>query len=218
MNAINGYEFLSLDGDATIEDIQLSFAYLYRMIDLIYPLNEDGETGKKRSIELKKLETAYLSALNKLRKEIIINSKYQENTILELDKIEESLYEKKKSSIQPLWKDNCDGDHKFKGKKNHYIKDWQKKTKKFPYFYMDKLQYSILKLTELEICVSPLTSHSYGDTIKGELHMPDIPPLIIIGKIIKKEQNKATAKLVTRVANKWIKEFKKKKESDVKIY
>lgn len=191
---LNVFELLGINKNATSEDIQLSFAYLYQMIDLIYPLEGDGGVGKDRFEELKKLEFAYLSALKSIRTEVIrsSNPNYQKksNTISELDKIEKLLNQNNRNSKL----------------EESFIKEY-----KYPIFKINGRHHKILELSELEISISPSIFHSCGETLKGELKLTPETNLKIVGKIVRKEKDRVITKLVTRIAKKWVKEFNTKK-------
>jgi hypothetical protein len=47
--------------------------------------------------------------------------------------------------------------------------------------------------------------------LKGELKFNQGTSLKIIGKIVRKEEDRVITKLVTRIAKKWIKDFKTQK-------
>lgn len=209
MTIPNDFEILGLSKNATLEDIQISFAYLYQMIDLIYPLGKNEITRKERSEEFHKLESAYLSALQSIRNEVITssNSFHQKinEPISELGKIE-NILNRNKTELDLYSNPDC---------KYNNIYHQEFKTKSFgnrnyekPTFTVNGKPHRIVKLSQTEICIEPLISIQYKDTIKGELHFSDTTKIHTVGKVIRKEQDKITIKLVTRIARRLLQQFK----------
>jgi len=206
------FEILGINKNATPEDIQLSFAYLYQMIDLIYPLEKDGDAEKNRNEELKKLEFAYLSALKSIRIEVIksSNANYRKecDAISELDKIEKLLNQNKKKSSQHNIS-TCN--YKDQINRNSKPEELLIKKNRYPIILVNGEYHKILELSELEISIYPTKFYSYGETLKGELKLTPGKSLKIVGKIVRKDKDRVTTKLVTRIAKKWVKDFYTKK-------
>lgn len=200
-NNSNEFEILGIPKNATPEDIQLSFAYLYQMIDLLYPLGGDREIWQERNKELKKLELAYLSAMNYIRKKMVSISdcwkESQQKTLSELSQIE-ILFNRKKGLP-------------FISSENKYycsVITPEIKNKKLPFFSMDGKEHRIFSLSKSEMCTESILNCFNGNGIKGELYMDCAPALNIAGKIIRQDEQKTTIKLVTMIADKWIEIFK----------
>jgi hypothetical protein len=208
---LNGFELLGLNENATPEDVQSSFAYLYQMIDLIYPIGKDENTKKIRYEELKKLENSYFSALKSIRNEVIKSSNslfYKTHSaIFEIEKIERQLNQTNNISF----KENISiCDEIMKAKNFHKLENYSVKGIKYPTLFINERYYRITELSEHQIGISPVISDTYGNTVKGILHFTSTTSIDIIGKIIKKEKSHVLVRLVTRIAKKLVDDFNTK--------
>lgn len=206
------FNLLGLNENATLEDIQTSFAYLYQMIDLIYPLDKNESIEKERHDELKRLETAYLSALKNIRHEIISNSDDQniKDSLVELNNIEILLGTNDQNSIQivsNIKKYKVKDDKALKPIKRKLVVDEIKKT----LLYANKNLYHIKNMSEKEITTDSLITNLRDNKIKGEVYFPGKTKIPIVGKIIRKEKNQTTIRLVTRISKKWIHQYNSEK-------
>jgi hypothetical protein len=57
-------ELLGLDQDATMEDANQSYAYLFQMINLLYSTNQDADQMNRRHDKLHRLEYAYQKVID----------------------------------------------------------------------------------------------------------------------------------------------------------
>lgn len=209
----DSFKLLGLSRNASMQEVQLSFAYLYQMIDLIYPLERNNEIEKKRIFELKKLESAYLSALKCIREKIATSYHHtgieeDEKKISTLPHVREEFYPRKNSKNNNRLNRYSDNLHTNDSFPNHDIlQSCNSDRFHSALFFMDGLYYKVTKLSEFEFTILTIRDKSLRSRIKGTLYFSESHFMEVIGKIKEQTKNEITIKSVTRIANKWIQQF-----------
>jgi hypothetical protein len=246
-------EHLGLDQNATVEEANQSYVYLYQMVNLLHSESKDPDQQSKRYDKLSLLEYAYQIVIDHIhvQAQIAIDDRISNdineqpnvrNTVqiefelqnakkeklkadaaysIAMDALQKAVKSKREADMRWLAAiENCNASrldsskgldlnkagveaisqnwHDSERRKQPRIKFNQGKN---PILNMDGKQYRVVDISRGGIRFQAGSYFGHGRLIRGQLYLPDVASMKIVGKVIRATDDEAAAKLITRIAD-----------------
>lgn len=246
-------EHLGLDQNATVEDANQSYVYLYQMVNLLHSESKDPDQQNKRYDKLSLLEYAYHKVIDHIhvRTQIAIDDRISneineqpevKNTVrvefelqntkkeklkadaaysLAMDALQKTIRIKREADMRWLtaienWNASRLGSSKGLDLNEASVRtisqNWRDSERrkqprikfvqgKNPILSIDGKRYRVVDISRGGIRFQAGSCFGHGRIIRGQLYLPDVTSMKIVGKVIRASDDEAAAKLMTRIAD-----------------